>query len=377
MLPHFWRVLAVVPRGPCSMDMYYPYDRLSDVRVSTLKDDLEAGRWGADYLNSALNVAASYGFTSSVVYLCGLPPRFGRTTRATQDALGEAVLNGHLGVVKVLCGLQDDSVSAAPCFDAAVQAGHAHVVEFFCSLPPEHGVDAGARNTSALKRAARDGFVGVVRALCLHGADVAVDNNYPVRWAARCGHTPVVRWLCELPVDRGVDVSADTNFAVRCAAQNGHVEVVKYLLSLPACRGVDVCAEHHYALRWAATNGHEEMIQLLCSLPQHCGVMSRIPLLRSVAEAMFLGHAGVVCALCTVPGHRGIDASDILAVCTEFASYDCVHDARRAIQWRRTFMLFALSALRRQDRACFPVHKMKMYTSYARMSASPRMRALS
>ena len=69
--------------------------------------------------------------------------------------------------------------------------------------------------------------------------DPSANGNNAVRWAAANGHLDVVRYLCELPVDRGVDPSTDDNCAVRLAAANGHLDVVRYLCELPVDRGVD------------------------------------------------------------------------------------------------------------------------------------------
>ncbi|MDH3324236.1 MAG: ankyrin repeat domain-containing protein, partial [Candidatus Peregrinibacteria bacterium] len=95
------------------------------------------------------------------------------------------------------------------------------------------------------------------------GVDPSAWYNYAVRWAAENGYIEVVKYLCSLPIERGVDPSAWYNEAVRWAAENGHIEVVKYLCSLPIGRGVDPSAEDNHAVREAAKHGHIEVVKYL------------------------------------------------------------------------------------------------------------------
>lgn len=61
--------------------------------------------------------------------------------------------------------------------------------------------------------------------LCKNGLDVTADDNYAVRCAAKNGHLEIVKYLHE----NGADITADDNYAVKWAARNGYLEVVKYL----------------------------------------------------------------------------------------------------------------------------------------------------
>ena len=65
---------------------------------------------------------------------------------------------------------------------------------------------------------------------------LAVDN----------GHVDVVRYLCELPGDRGVNPGADGSYAIRQAAMNNHVGVVRYLWAAlpPPSQRIVQCASH-------------------------------------------------------------------------------------------------------------------------------------
>ena len=91
--------------------------------------------------------------------------------------------------------------------------------------------------------------------LCKNEADITADDNYAVRCAAENGHLEVVKYLHE----NEADITADDNYAVRYAAENGHLEVVKYLHE----NGADITAQDNYAVRWAARNGHLEVVEYL------------------------------------------------------------------------------------------------------------------
>ena len=71
-----------------------------------------------------------------------------------------------------------------------------------------------------------------------HRADITADSNYAVKWAAGNGHLEVVKYLYE----HGADIMAWDNYAIRKAAERGHLEVVKYL-----CRnGAGITVFNHY-----------------------------------------------------------------------------------------------------------------------------------
>jgi len=58
------------------------------------------------------------------------------------------------------------------------------------------------------------------------GADLHAQNDYALRLAAENGHLKVVKYLLE----QGANLHADNEKALRLAALYGHLEVVKYLL---------------------------------------------------------------------------------------------------------------------------------------------------
>jgi ankyrin repeat protein len=57
------------------------------------------------------------------------------------------------------------------------------------------------------------------------GAKIHADKDYALRWAAANGHLNVVRFL----IESGANVHADNDWALRIAAENGHLDVVRLL----------------------------------------------------------------------------------------------------------------------------------------------------
>ena len=75
------------------------------------------------------------------------------------------------------------------------------------------------------------------------GVDVNARNSAALRFAAKKGHLQIVKYL----LDRGADVHALDDFALRVASANGELKMVKLLLE----NGANVHAQDNSALRWA------------------------------------------------------------------------------------------------------------------------------
>ena len=58
-----------------------------------------------------------------------------------------------------------------------------------------------------------------------HGSNVHTDNEWALRWAAGEGHLEVVKYL----IERGADIHAHNDYSLYWAVENGHLEVVNYL----------------------------------------------------------------------------------------------------------------------------------------------------
>jgi len=58
------------------------------------------------------------------------------------------------------------------------------------------------------------------------GADLHAQNDYALRLAAENGHLKVVKYLLE----QGANLHTKNDYALRWAAENGQLEVAKYLL---------------------------------------------------------------------------------------------------------------------------------------------------
>jgi hypothetical protein len=86
------------------------------------------------------------------------------------------------------------------------------------------------------------------------GFDPAEKDNQAIRLAARDGYLEVVKFLASLPE---VDPSACNNCAIVGSARRGHVDVVKFLVRLPNVNPpVD-------AVRQAASKGHRDTVEFL------------------------------------------------------------------------------------------------------------------
>lgn len=115
----------------------------------------------------------------------------------------------------------------------------------------ENGADITADDNYAIRIAAYDGYLEVVKYLHQNGADITAVNNYAIRLAAKNGHLDVVKYLHQ----NGADIAAVNNFAIRLAAENSHLDVVKYLYQ----NGADIAVDDNYAVKLVAANRHLEL----------------------------------------------------------------------------------------------------------------------
>lgn len=88
-----------------------------------------------------------------------------------------------------------------------------------------------------------------------NGADITAQDDYAVRWAAKNGHLEIVRYLYE----KGTNIMAKNNYAVRLAACNGHLEVVRYLYE----KGAYIIEGSIWTVKQATKNGHTDVVEYL------------------------------------------------------------------------------------------------------------------
>jgi ankyrin repeat protein len=133
----------------------------------------------------------------------------------------------------------------------AAYNGNLEIVKFLV----QNGANVNAEDDSALLFAAENGHLEVVEFLLENGADVNAMEDQALRWAAYNGNLEV----CQFLVKSGANVHALEVQALCCAAENGHLEVVKFLVK----NGPNVDAWKKYALSWAAENNHLEVVEYL------------------------------------------------------------------------------------------------------------------
>ena len=86
-------------------------------------------------------------------------------------------------------------------------------------------------------------------------ADVHASIDEALRWAAINGHLDIVKIL----VENGADIHAFDDEALVSSAARGHLAVVEYLGS----QGANLRAQNDYALIWSTTNGYIEIVKYL------------------------------------------------------------------------------------------------------------------
>ena len=129
----------------------------------------------------------------------------------------------------------------------------------------------------------------VIKELIEEGADPKAINSFALRSAAENGHLDIVKLLLPLSDPKAVESQA-----LRRAAYNGHLEVVKLLLPVS-----DPKANDSEVLRWAAAQGHLKIVKLLLSVsdPKARGG-------EALSLAVNNGHLEVVKLLSPVSGSK-------------------------------------------------------------------------
>lgn len=102
-----------------------------------------------------------------------------------------------------------------------------------------------------------------IRRFGLTAEDIRSNNNFALRQAARNGHVNILRFLKDEFGLTAEDARDDNNDAIELASQNGHVDVLRFLKEEFGLTVKDARANNNYALLYAAGKGHLEVLRFL------------------------------------------------------------------------------------------------------------------
>ncbi|KAK6358149.1 hypothetical protein TWF730_007503 [Orbilia blumenaviensis] len=214
---------------------------------------------------TSLILAAQNGHEASVEALLKEPSiRIDVESAKEGTALVRAVRGGYRGIVELLIDKGANVEGGA--LGIALENGSAEIVELL--------IDKGASvNVWALSSAAARGYTEIVELLIEKGANV--DDGWALTTAAQRGHVKIV----ELLIDKGANF--DGGSALMAAANGGHVNIVDLLIYKSADhnkggalkvalekgfaeRSIDNDESFNvWALSFAAARGYTEIVELL------------------------------------------------------------------------------------------------------------------
>ena len=209
-----------------------------------------------------LVLAARYGNLDIVALLLSRGVNFNELSTFISEALPEASLKGHEGLVRLLLdkgadvNAQRDDLLGSP-LQAASLNNHLNVMRLLL----DKGADVNAQNDgvygTALEAASVHGHENAVRLLLDNGADVNVQSGRcgtALQAASAMGHETIVRLLLDKRADVNVQ-NDDWGIALQIASSNGFENIVRLLLDKRA----DVNVQHDFsnetALQLASAGG--------------------------------------------------------------------------------------------------------------------------
>ena len=166
------------------------------------------------------------------------------------NALRAAAVNGYIDIVKLF--LEKGARKDQHLLTIAASYGRIEIIQ----LLVKHGYDIRASNDEALCWAAGYGQLEIVKFLFMAGVGI-VELETSLIAAARGGHNEVVKFLLK----HGVDIHAREDAALWKAAFNGRLETVKLLLKKGA--SINAACEHGTALLAAIQHGDIKVVRFL------------------------------------------------------------------------------------------------------------------
>ncbi|KAJ3331893.1 hypothetical protein HDU76_001925 [Blyttiomyces sp. JEL0837] len=242
---------------------------------------------------TAYKLTLRKGATETLKFLVSTFPDIRSTLdkKAQNDLLFGAVSASHLNGLKLIlehCELVD--VSAALGY--AVENGRLEVVKVLLNVP---GIDVMAiGGKEAIQRVGRYGSWDVYKLLVMHPTvDVTFINDEVLKRLAVVGELDTLKALVKVP---GVDPSANHNQVIMAAASGGCFEVVKFLMTLP---GVDVHVFDDWVLKKAIRFGNVDFVKMMLGMPGICTDLINKSFLAVAAESRQLE---ILKLLLAVPG---------------------------------------------------------------------------
>lgn len=160
--------------------------------------------------------------------------------RETIKVMWRATKEGDLGMVKrMICSseeLLNVVISLGSWLHIAATYGKIEVVKYLIECGIDVNLNGGLGNCNALRNAAFEGYLDIVKVLYQNGAilDVSNPNRNPLFAAIYNGHYDIVKFL----VENGIDITANYSIgkldkvdAYEYARQFGQTEIANYLKS--------------------------------------------------------------------------------------------------------------------------------------------------
>lgn len=140
-----------------------------------------------------------------------------------------------------------------------------------CDKQCIHGANIHAQDDYALRLAAVNNHLEVVKYLIGKGANIHAKNDDILVWTSQYNHLEIIKYLversdcnvCNEKFIHGIDIKHRGGDALKWAARYNCLEVVKYLLE----KGGDIHAWNGLPLIYAAANGHLEVVKFLIERP--------------------------------------------------------------------------------------------------------------